>query len=84
MHCENLVSRSSRLRLVVALGVAEPPTEATPLPSSDFEQAAAVTSKSGSRQTARTRFLIRDLLRSVSPVEQRTSNSPVTASVTPV
>jgi hypothetical protein len=62
MHCENLVSRSSRLRLGVALGAAVPPTEATPLPSSDVEQAAAVTSPSDSRQKTRNLFLIGDLL----------------------
>jgi hypothetical protein len=49
------------LRFRVALGVADPPTEATPLPTSDFVQAAAMADKSDSVQAARTRDLIRHL-----------------------
>jgi putative transposase len=46
MHCAYLIPCSSRLRLGVALGVAWPRTEATPLLPADFEQAAVQASMS--------------------------------------
>ena len=52
-------------------------TEATPLPSSAFEQPAVTTNASNGTQAARIGFLME-------PVEQWAGNATVTPSVTPV
>lgn len=75
MHWAYRISWLSRLPLGVGLGAAEPFTDATPAPSSDFVHAAAVATKSGNRQTISNLLLI-------GSVEQGGRNGTVTVPVT--